>query len=102
MSELGFVLRQIRFVNRSFWRNPPAAFFTFVFPLIFLFIFSALFSDESDTNLPGSPRFVQVYVPAIVALPSSPLLRCYMCWLLWPATSAFPCSTRRRAASTTR
>ena len=30
------ILHQIRFINLSFWRNPAAAFFTFIFPLVFL------------------------------------------------------------------
>jgi ABC-2 type transport system permease protein len=35
-------LRQVRFTNKAFWRNPAAAFFTFAFPLMFLVIFTAL------------------------------------------------------------
>jgi ABC-2 type transport system permease protein len=61
------VLRQVRWEQKQFWRNPPAAVFTFVFPLMFLFIFSVLFGDEHDNYLPGNPKFVQVFVPAIVA-----------------------------------
>jgi ABC-2 type transport system permease protein len=59
--------KQVRWEQKQFWRNPPAAVFTVAFPLIFLFIFSVVFSDERDTNLPGDPKFVQVFVPAIVA-----------------------------------
>ena len=33
---------QMRYVNKAFWRNPAAAFFTFAFPLMFLVIFTAL------------------------------------------------------------
>jgi ABC-2 type transport system permease protein len=33
---------QLRYVNKAFWRNPASAFFTFVFPLMFLVIFTAL------------------------------------------------------------
>ncbi|MGH3245591.1 MAG: ABC transporter permease [Trebonia sp.] len=33
---------QLRYVNKAFWRNPAAAFFTFAFPLMFLVIFTAL------------------------------------------------------------
>jgi ABC-2 type transport system permease protein len=36
------VLRQMRYVNKAFWRNPASAFFTFAFPLMFLVIFTAL------------------------------------------------------------
>jgi ABC-2 type transport system permease protein len=33
---------QLRYVNKAFWRNPASAFSTFVFPLMFLVIFTAL------------------------------------------------------------
>jgi ABC-2 type transport system permease protein len=35
-------VRQMRYVNKAFWRNPASAFFTFAFPLMFLVIFTAL------------------------------------------------------------
>ncbi|HVM35959.1 MAG TPA: ABC transporter permease [Actinomycetota bacterium] len=69
-------LRQIKFEQRSFWRNPPAAFFTFAFPLMFLFIFNVLFGNE-DVTLPtgqtaGGSTF---YIPAIVTF--SVISACY-------------------------
>lgn len=42
MTELGYTLRQVRFTNKAFWRNPASAFFTFAFPLMFLVIFTSL------------------------------------------------------------
>lgn len=60
------LLRQIRWEQRQFWRNPPAAVFTFVFPLMFLLIFSSLYGDDRVEEL-GGVKFVQQYVPAIVA-----------------------------------
>ncbi len=47
MTTLRLALRQFRFVNRAFWRNPPAAFFTFAFPLMFLVIFTSLLGHGS-------------------------------------------------------
>lgn len=47
MSAARLVLRQVAYENRAFWRNPPAAFFTFVFPLLFLFIFTLIFGSEA-------------------------------------------------------
>jgi ABC-2 type transport system permease protein len=49
MSELALTLRQVRFTNKAFWRNPAAAFFTFVFPLMFLVIFTTLFGSGTVT-----------------------------------------------------
>jgi ABC-2 type transport system permease protein len=38
-------VRQIRFTNKAFWRNPPSWFFTFAFPLMFLVIFTTLLGN---------------------------------------------------------
>jgi len=51
MSDLGLLLRQVVYTNRTFWRNPASAFFTFVFPLLFLVIFTTLLGNEEvDTG----------------------------------------------------
>jgi ABC-2 type transport system permease protein len=42
MSAAAQAVRQLRFTNKAFWRNPASAFFTFAFPLMFLVIFTAL------------------------------------------------------------
>ena len=42
MNVTALTLRQVRYVNKAFWRNPASAFFTFAFPLMFLVIFTAL------------------------------------------------------------
>lgn len=40
-------LSQLRYVNKAFWRNPTRAFFTFVFPLMFLVIFTSLLGNHT-------------------------------------------------------
>jgi ABC-2 type transport system permease protein len=48
--------RQFRLERRMFWRNPSAAFFNFVLPLIFLVLFGAIFhgdKHELDIVIPG-------------------------------------------------
>jgi ABC-2 type transport system permease protein len=45
MSATVMTLRQIRYVNKTFWRNPASAFFTFAFPLMFLVIFTSLLGN---------------------------------------------------------
>ena len=55
MSTAALTIRQVRYQNKAFWRNPAAAFFTFAFPIMFLIIFNALF---------GSANF---FVPSISA-----------------------------------
>ena len=67
MNAAALTLRQVRYENRSFWRNPAAAFFTVVFPLMFLVIFNAVFGG-GELRLQGrqvSPS--NFYVPAIAA-----------------------------------
>jgi ABC-2 type transport system permease protein len=56
VSELAFGWRQFRLERRMFWRNPSAAFFSFLFPLIFVVLFGAIFSSDQkdrDIILPG-------------------------------------------------
>ncbi len=59
---LAQVLRQIRYENRTFWRNPAAAFFTILFPLMMLLIFATVFGNE-PTGL--GVTTAQFYAPAL-------------------------------------
>jgi ABC-2 type transport system permease protein len=48
--------RQYRLERRMFWRNPTAAFFNFLLPLLFLALFGAIYAgseDGLDILLPG-------------------------------------------------
>ena len=48
--------RQYRLERRMFWRNPTAAFFNFLLPLLFLALFGAIYAsteDGMDILLPG-------------------------------------------------
>jgi ABC-2 type transport system permease protein len=48
--------RQYRLERRMFWRNPSAAFFNFMLPLLLLAMFGAIFSsnqDDLDVIVPG-------------------------------------------------
>jgi ABC-2 type transport system permease protein len=68
VSTAGLALRQVRYENKSFWRNPAAAYFTFAFPIVFLVIFNLLFGN-ANLRLPGGHLVKQstFYVAAIVA-----------------------------------
>ena len=57
---------QLRYVNKAFWRNPASAFFTFVFPLMFLVIFASLDRGAHISRLHGIPYDV-FFVPGILA-----------------------------------
>jgi ABC-2 type transport system permease protein len=68
MRTVALSLRQARSEMLAFMRNPAAAFFTFVFPLMFLVIFNMVFGD-GEIAVPGGEVDVSTfYVPAIVAL----------------------------------
>lgn len=45
------VWQQFRYQNRVFWRTPIAAFFTIVFPLMLLVLFTAIFGNEEIEGL---------------------------------------------------
>jgi ABC-2 type transport system permease protein len=52
MSDLALAWRQYRLERRLFWRNPSAAFFNFLFPLIFLALFGSIASgNQKDLNI---------------------------------------------------
>ncbi|HEY8584598.1 MAG TPA: ABC transporter permease [Capillimicrobium sp.] len=56
MSDVALAWRQYRLERRMFWRNPSAAFFNFLLPLIFLALFGAVFSgnqEQLDVIVPG-------------------------------------------------
>src|ERR687891_1269291 len=52
--------RQFRLERRMFWRNPTAAFFGFLLPLLLLAMFGAVFSGEQDQ--------LDVVVPGIAGM----------------------------------
>ena len=60
MSSAKLVWRQYRLERRLFWRNPSAAFFNFLLPLVFLFLFGAVFS--------GHQHDLNVIVPGIAGM----------------------------------
>jgi ABC-2 type transport system permease protein len=57
---LALTWRQYRLERKMFWRNPSAAFFNFVLPLLFLALFGAVFA--------GSQKDLNVIVPGIAGM----------------------------------
>src|SRR5438094_179300 len=68
MNDFVLALRQVRYQNRSFWRNPTVAFFTFLLPLIFLVILNALLGNNIRQLPGGQAELAYFYVPSMVAL----------------------------------
>jgi ABC-2 type transport system permease protein len=61
-------VRQLRYENLAFWRNPPAAFFTFFFPLIFLVIFNLVFGNNEIEVDGGTTKASTFFVAGIAGL----------------------------------
>ena len=68
MNGLRLAIRQVFFENRAFWRNPAAAFFTFIMPLFFLVLFNALFGGNEYAVPGGTVDESVFYVPGIAAM----------------------------------
>jgi ABC-2 type transport system permease protein len=67
MSDVALVGSQIRYEQKSYWRNPGAAFFTFAFPLVFFFILVGATSGSTDAkDLGHGVKLAQYYTPSIL------------------------------------
>lgn len=66
---------QVRYEQLSFWRNPQSAFFTFVFPVLIIVIFGAVFNSKKPDPFYYGLTGLQYYIPTIAAL--SVLGACY-------------------------
>lgn len=67
MRGLQLALRQVGYENRSMRRNPAGAFFTVVFPLIFLVVFTTIFGNREIEVPGGTTTMATYYVASIVA-----------------------------------
>jgi ABC-2 type transport system permease protein len=56
----GLAWRQYRLERKMFWRNPSAAFFNFLLPLLFLGFFGAILSGQTDE--------LEILVPGIAGM----------------------------------
>ena len=65
-SAAALVWSYLRYENRTFWRSPIAAFFTIIFPLLFLVLLSSLVGNEEIPDS-GGLRVAQFLTPAIAA-----------------------------------
>jgi ABC-2 type transport system permease protein len=76
MKDVQLALRQVWYLNNAFIRNPASAFFTLVFPLMFLVIFTVIFGNGTFPIAPGRTVSVATfYVPSIAAF--SVITACY-------------------------
>lgn len=64
-SDINLLWHQIRYQNKIFWRTPIAAFFTLVFPLMFLVLFTAIFGNDEIEGL--NVTTAQFFAPGLAA-----------------------------------
>jgi ABC-2 type transport system permease protein len=74
-NDLRLLWHQVRYEQLSFWRNPQSAFFTFVFPVVLITLFGALFGGVKGSSYFYGLSALQYYVPTIAAV--SVLGSCY-------------------------
>ena len=67
MNAAGLTLSQVRYANKTFWRNPASAFFIFAFPLMFLVIFTALLGHGTVRVSPTKVVDTSTYYVAAMA-----------------------------------
>jgi ABC-2 type transport system permease protein len=76
MSDVALLGAQVRYEQKSYWRNPGAAFFTFAFPLVFFIILVSVAGGQTDKSDLGTymhnghrvaVKLVQYYTPSILA-----------------------------------
>jgi ABC-2 type transport system permease protein len=60
MSALGLAWQQFRLERKLFWRNPSAAFFNFILPLLLLLLVASVFAGEQDE--------LEVLIPGIAGM----------------------------------
>lgn len=66
MRDLVLTYRQVGYERKSFFRNPAAAGFTFVFPVMFLVIFGVLYGDQVYELPTGKVPAIQYQVAQIL------------------------------------
>lgn len=66
MHGLRLMFRQIGYENRSMRRNPASSFFTAVFPLIFLVVFTTIFGNR-EVGVPGGTTTMATFYVASIA-----------------------------------
>ena len=67
MKNIKLGLRQIIYENKAFRRNPASAFFTFILPLLFLFILNIILGNNPVESSKGMINLSTMYIPTMAA-----------------------------------
>ena len=65
MNVVSLSFHQLKYEQKTYWRNPTSAVFTFAFPIIFLVIFASL-NRAATVDFLGGLSYNQFFVPGII------------------------------------
>ena len=68
MTTARLVWHQFRYDRRTFWRDPPAVFFTVALPILFLVLFVSIFGNDPTTIDGHEIKGATYYLPGIMTL----------------------------------
>jgi ABC-2 type transport system permease protein len=70
MNSVNLAIREFRFDQKSFWRDPQTVFFTVGLPMLYLFIFATIFGSQTSL-MPGQQGAIKMtayYVAGIIVI----------------------------------
>ncbi len=70
MNSVNLAIREFRFDQKSFWRDPQTVFFIVGLPVLYLFIFATIFGSGTNTlaGQPGTMKGTAFYVAGIIVI----------------------------------
>jgi ABC-2 type transport system permease protein len=70
MNSVNLAIREFKFDQKSFWRDPQSVFFTVGMPLLYLFIFATIFGSGTTTmaGQAGELKGTEFYVAGIIVI----------------------------------
>jgi ABC-2 type transport system permease protein len=68
MNTVNLAIREFRFDQKSFWRDPQTVFFIVGLPLLYLFIFATIFGSQTMPGQSGALKGTAFYVAGIIVI----------------------------------
>ncbi len=68
MNSFNLAIREFKFDQKSFWRDPQTVFFTIGLPLLYLFIFATIFGSQTMGGPNGVINGTAFYVAGIIVI----------------------------------
>src|SRR6266545_931655 len=68
MNSANLAIREFRFDQKSFWRDPQTVFFIVGLPVLYLFIFATIFGSQTMPGQSGALKGTAFYVAGIIVI----------------------------------